>query len=500
MAYLLALDQGTTSSRAIVFDANYRIIALAQQELPQIYPQPGWVEQDPERIWLSQLETARHTLAKAGVTAHDVAALGIANQRETTLLWDRRTGEPVCNAIVWQDRRTAPLCEAIRADGYEAEVRERTGLVLDPYFSGTKLQWMLDNIVGARERAERGELAFGTVDTWLIWRLTHGRVHATDVTNASRTLLFNIHECRWDPELLALMRIPHTLLPTVHRSAAAYGQSEASVFGAPIFIGAAAGDQQAALAGHGCDRSGMIKNTYGTGCFMLMHTGARPKLSDQGLLTTCAAQTDARPSYALEGSVFVAGAAVQWLRDGLGIVGSAADIENLARSVPDCGGVYFVPALVGLGSPYWDPTARGGILGLSRGATRAHLARATLEAIAFQSAELVEVMQGTTGETITSLRVDGGASTNDLLMQIQADLLGVPVIRPHIAETTALGAAYLAGLSAGMQAPDPEVISAAHTANERVFLPSIEPSEAAARLRQWKRAVARCRNWEVRDV
>jgi glycerol kinase len=493
MAYLLALDQGTTSSRAIVFDTNGALVSMAQQEFPQIYPQAGWVEHDPEAIWQTQLETARQALAKAGLRGSDVLALGITNQRETTVLWDRANGRPLCNAIVWQDRRTADACERLKAAGHEALFRERTGLLLDPYFSGTKLACLLDTLPGARERAERGELAFGTIDTWLIWRLTGGRVHATDVSNASRTLMFNLRTQRWDDDLLALLRVPRALLPEVHPSAFDFGNCSADCFGVPVRIGGVAGDQQAALFGQGCVAPGMVKNTYGTGCFMLMHTGGDMKASRNGLLSTAAAQAGDQPAFALEGSVFVGGAVVQWLRDGLGIIQSASEVEALARSVPDSQGVHFVPAFVGLGSPYWDPFARGALFGLTRGSTRAHIARAALDSIAFQSAELLGAMQADADLPIESLRVDGGATANDLLMQIQADLLGVPVVRPKITETTALGAAYLAGLSAGVWA-DPAEIGAQWQV-ERVFDPAISRDEAATRMVRWREAVARSRGW-----
>ena len=430
MAYLLALDQGTTSSRALVFTPDGAVVAMAQQEFAQHYPRPGWVEHDPELIWQSQLRVARQALAQAGLGGRDLLGLGIANQRETTLVWDRATGRPIHNAIVWQDRRTAAACDALKAKGLEALFRERTGLLLDPYFSGTKLAWMLDTIPDARARAERGELAFGTVDTWLIWRLTGGRVHATDVTNAARTLMFDIRTRRWDDALLDYLRVPRAVLPQVFASAADFGTTEADWFGAPVRIGGVAGDQQAALFGQACTAPGMVKNTYGTGCFMLLHTGEEMTPAPQGLLTTAAAQGGGAPAYALEGSVFVAGALVQWLRDGLGIIRSSDDIEALAASVPDTAGVYLVPAFAGLGSPYWDSAARGALFGLTRGATRAHIARAALEAIAFQSAELLEAMQASAARPIAAMRVDGGATVNALLMQIQADLLGIPVVLP----------------------------------------------------------------------
>ncbi|HEY3699073.1 MAG TPA: glycerol kinase GlpK [Spongiibacteraceae bacterium] len=489
MRYILALDQGTTSSRAIVFDQDAVIRSIAQQEYRQIYPQPGWVEHDPNDIWQSQLAVARKALLDAGITARDVAAIGIANQRETTLLWDRRSGVPLGNAIVWQDRRTAELCARLKEKNYEELFRERTGLIIDPYFSGTKLAWLLDHFPNARKRAQAGELAFGTVDTWLLWQLTRGELHATDVTNAARTLLFDIHRNCWDDELLALLDIPAALLPQVLPSSALFGHTATELFGAPIAIGGVAGDQQAALFGQACHAPGMVKNTYGTGCFMLMQTGANACASNHGLLTTSAAQLNNTKAYALEGSVFIGGAVVQWLRDGLGIIQSSAEIEALALSVPDSGGVYFVPAFTGLGSPYWDPHARGGIFGLSRGSTRAHIARAALEAIGYQSAELLFAMQQDASTSIRELRVDGGAAANDLLMQHQADLLGVPVVRPQITETTALGAAYLTGLSAGIWKNIDEI--AAHWRSERVFEPIISRDEAEQRMHDWRRAVRR---------
>jgi len=491
VAFLLALDQGTTSSRAIVFDHEGRVRAMSQREFPQRYPQPGWVEHDPEEIWQSQLSTAREALSRAGLGAGDIAALGITNQRETTLVWDRASGRPVCPAIVWQDRRTANTCQWLRESGHEALFRARTGLVLDPYFSGTKLAWILDAIPGARERAERGELAFGTVDSWLLWRLSGGE-HLTDVTNASRTLLFDIHRRDWDDTILEILRIPRSLLPTVRESSADYGSTLAEHFGKPIRIGGVAGDQQAALFGQACTEPGMVKNTYGTGCFMLMHTGKQPRASAAGLLSTIAASSRGR-AYAQEGSVFVAGAAVQWLRDELRIIQSALEIESLAASVPDSGGLVFVPAFAGLGSPYWDASARGGLLGMTRGSTRAHIARAALDAIAYQSAELLGAMEQDAGMRLTGMRVDGGASVNNLLMQIQADLLGVPVIRPEVAETTALGAAYLAGLNVGVWKDESELASQWRA--ERVFEPAITRDEAEARMTRWREAVGRIRDW-----
>ncbi len=495
MAYLLALDQGTTSSRALVFTPDGAVVAMALQEFAQHYPRPGWVEHDPELIWQSQLHVARQALAQAGIGGRELLGLGIANQRETTLVWERATGRPIHNAIVWQDRRTAAACDALKARGLEALFRERTGLLLDPYFSGTKLAWLLDTIPGARARAERGELAFGTVDTWLIWRLTGGRVHATDVTNAARTLMFDIRARRWDDALLEHLRVPRAVLPQVFASAADFGTTEADWFGAPVRIGGVAGDQQAALFGQACTAPGMVKNTYGTGCFMLLHTGEEMTPAPQGLLTTAVAQGSGAPAYALEGSVFVAGALVQWLRDGLGIIQSSGDIEALAASAPDTAGVYLVPAFVGLGSPYWDPAARGALFGLTRGATRAHIARAALEAIAFQSAELLEAMQASAARPIAAMRADGGATVNALLMQIQADLLGIPVVLPHIRETTALGAAYLAGIQTGVWGSSADI--AAYWQSERVFEPTISRDEAAARMARWRDAVSRTRGWDT---
>ncbi|MDP5240304.1 glycerol kinase GlpK [Uliginosibacterium sp. 31-16] len=493
MSYLLALDQGTTSSRAVIFDARGNLVGMAQQEFPQLYPQPGWVEHDPETLWNSQLETARLALSKTGLKAREMVSIGITNQRETTLVWERSSGRPIHNAIVWQDRRTADVCARLKAEGHEALVRKRTGLLLDPYFSGTKLAWILDHVPGARKRAERGELAFGTVDSWLVWRLTHGRVHATDPSNAARTLLFDIYRNTWDDELLDLLRVPRAVLPQVQPSASDFGQTDTEWLGASIRIGGVAGDQQAALFGQACHKPGMVKNTYGTGCFMLMHTGSTLKTSSHGLLGTAAAQTSGTPAFALEGSVFIAGALVQWLRDGLGMIRSAAEIEPLARSVPNSDGVVIVPAFVGLGSPHWDPQARGALFGLTRGSTRAHVARAALDAIAFQSAELIEAMQADAGQSVEALRVDGGAISNDLLLQIQADLLGVPVIRPRVAETTALGAAYLAGITSGIWASESEV--AGQWQAERVFGPAISRDEAASRIQLWHKAVTRSRGW-----
>jgi glycerol kinase len=491
MAYVLALDQGTSSSRSIVFDAAGRVVAMAQQELPQIYPQPGWVEHDPLEIWRGQLATAREALARAGIGADQVRALGITNQRETTVLWHRKSGQPVHHAIVWQDRRAEPLCERLRAEGHEPLIRARTGLVVDAYFSGTKLAWLLEHVPGAREQAERGELAFGTVDSWLVWQLTGGAVHATDVSNASRTMLFDVHRNAWDEALLALLGIPPSLMPRVLPSSAPFGEVRASLLGAPMLIGGVAGDQQSALFGQACFREGMAKNTYGTGCFMLMHTGGRFQTSANGLITTSAAQPSARPEFAVEGSVFVGGAVVQWLRDGLRAIQGSADVQPLAESVPDAGGVMMVPAFTGLGAPYWKPHARGTITGLTRGTTVAHIARAALESIAYQSAALLQAMgrdaAAAGSAPVSELRVDGGACVNDLLMQFQADLLGIPVVRPAVTETTALGAAYLAGLAAGVWR-DTDELAALWKAGRR-FLPTLEPARAHELMQRWERAV-----------
>ncbi|HSA69000.1 MAG TPA: glycerol kinase GlpK [Burkholderiales bacterium] len=492
MKYVLALDQGTTSSRAIVFDEEGRPVSVAQREFRQIFPQPGWVEHDPKEIFSSQRETARQAVSQSGISLKDVMAVGIANQRETTILWNRQTGEPIANAIVWQDRRTAAQCAELKKAGAESLVRERTGLVIDPYFSGTKIAWLLDNVPGARARAERGELAFGTVDTWLAWQLTGNRTHVTDVSNASRTLLFNIHMNDWDAELLELMRVPRAILPEVHLSAHAFGMLPASVLGEPLVIGGMAGDQQAAMFGQVCHRAGMAKNTYGTGCFMLLHTGDKVVQSSSGLIATACAQTRGK-EFALEGSVFVGGAVVQWLRDGLEFFSSSTEVERLAASVLDSGDVYVVPAFTGLGAPYWDPAARGAIVGLTRGTTKAHIARAALESIAFQSAELLEAMQKDSQQHLSELRVDGGAAANDLLMQFQADLLGVPVVRPQVLETTALGAAYLAGLTVDLWKSREELES--HWKAERRFEPRMSASERQERISRWRDAVTRARSW-----
>jgi glycerol kinase len=491
MTYLLALDQGTSSSRSIVFDTHGRIVAMAQQELPQIYPQPGWVEHDPMVIWRDQLATARQALAQAGLQARDIHAIGITNQRETTVLWNRRSGLPVHHAIVWQDRRAESTCAALRADGRAALIQQKTGLLIDAYFSGSKLKWLLNNVPGARQQAERGELAFGTIDSWLLWQLTGGALHATDVSNASRTMLFNVHSNTWDAELLALLDIPASLMPAVHPSSAQYGQTVPELLGAAVPIGGVAGDQQSALFGQACFTAGMAKNTYGTGCFMLMHTGSTFQTSHNGMLTTSAAQISAQPQFALEGSVFVGGAVVQWLRDGLGAIRSSSEVEALAQSVPDAGGVMLVPAFTGLGAPYWQPDARGSITGLTRGSTLAHIARAALDSIAYQSAALLLAMSrdavAAGAAPVTELRVDGGACVNDLLMQFQADLLGIAVVRPAVTETTALGAAYLAGLSSGLYAGTAD-LSAMWRA-ERSFLPSMSRDQAGSLMAKWEHAV-----------
>ena len=490
MPYVLALDQGTSSSRSIVFDERGRPVAVAQREFTQHFPQPGWVEHDADEIWRTQLATAQEALARAGLAAHEVAAIGITNQRETTVLWDRATGRPLHRAIVWQCRRSEPLCAQLREAGHAERIRALTGLVVDAYFSATKLAWLLDHVPGARARAEAGELAFGTIDSWLLWQLTGGRVHATDVSNASRTMLFDIHRGQWSAELLALLRIPSAVLPALHASSHRYGECDAALLGAPLPIAGMAGDQQAALFGQGCFEAGLAKNTYGTGCFMLMHTGAQARQSTHGLITTAAAQPAAEPAYALEGSVFVGGAVVQWLRDGLKAIDSSSQVEALAASVPDSGGVVFVPAFTGLGAPYWNAQARGTITGLSRGSSVAHIARAAVESIAFQSAALLQAMQADGGQAwpVRQLRVDGGACRNDALMQFQADLLGLPVLRPQVTETTALGAAFLAGLATGVWAGTAEL--AALWQPERQFDPQQPPAWAAERMQAWTHAVA----------
>ncbi|MEO8125056.1 MAG: glycerol kinase GlpK [Burkholderiales bacterium] len=512
MTYLLALDQGTSSSRSIVFDEQGRIVAEAQREFTQIFPQLGWVEHDAMEIWTSPIATAREALANGGLKAADIRAIGITNQRETTVVWNRKSGKPIRNAIVWQDRRTEPICAELRAQGHAELIRKKTGLVIDAYFSGTKLKWMLDTVPGARAAAVRGELAFGTVDSWLMWQLSGGRIHATDVSNASRTLLFNVHDNVWDDELLRLLDIPRELLPEVHPSSHVFGETNAELLGTSLPIAGVAGDQQSALFGQACFRAGLAKNTYGTGCFMLMHTGARFLTSSNGLITTAAAQVgvigprDApagvilqdsgaapawTPEFALEGGVFIGGAVVQWLRDGLQAIPSSGEVQALAESVPDAGGVMFVPAFTGLGAPYWNAEARGTIVGLTRGSTVAHIARAALESIAFQSAALLEAMNrdavAAGAAAVSELRVDGGACVNDMLMQFQADLLGIPVVRPQVIETTALGAAYLAGLACGVYRDLDEL--AAQWQVERRFHPTLKRERAAELMQRWEHAV-----------
>lgn len=491
MTYLLALDQGTSSSRSIVFDRDGRVVTMAQREFRQIYPQPGWVEHDPRDLWQTQLDTAREALKQAGLRADQIAAVGITNQRETTVVWNRKTGEPVYNAIVWQDRRAESTCAELRDRDLSDTVLKKTGLRIDAYFSGTKLKWILDNVPGARAQAERGELAFGTVDSWLIWQLAGNGRHVTDVSNASRTMLFNVHTREWDDELLAMLDVPRSLMPEALPSSAAFGRMNAEWLGAPLEIGGVAGDQQSALFGQACFTAGMAKNTYGTGCFMLMQTGERFQVSENGLITTAAAQPAGPQHYALEGSVFIGGAVVQWLRDGLHAIKSSSEVQALAESVPDAGGVVLVPAFTGLGAPYWQPDTRGSITGLTRGSTIAHIARAALESIAFQSAALLDAMardaQAAGGVPVSELRVDGGACANNLLMQIQADLLGIPVVRPAVIETTALGAAYLAGLHSGVYGGLDELSKQWRA--ERTFHPTLSRERAAEKMAQWEHAV-----------
>jgi len=494
MQAILALDQGTTSSRGIVFDHDGSILAVAQQEFQQIFPQSGWVEHDANEIWRTQLETARSALAKAGLEASDIAAIGITNQRETTLIWDRKTGEPIHNAIVWQDRRTSEFCDGLKAAGHSELIQERAGLVIDAYFSGSKVRWLLDNVPGARERAERGELCFGTMDSWLVWKLTNGARHIMDASNASRTMLYNLRG-DWDDDLLGILGVPRALLPDVRPSSEVY--AETTLFGAPIKIAGIAGDQQAALFGQNCFERGMAKNTYGTGSFMLMNIGCEPHISKHKLLTTVAWQLGGKTEYALEGSVFIGGAVVQWLRDGLGIIKHASDVEKLAATVPSSGGVYLVPAFAGLGAPHWDQYARGTITGITRGTTAAHLARAALDGIAFQVADVLEVMKQDSCIAIEGLRVDGGASANDLLMQFQADILQAPVVRPKVIETTALGAAYLAGLAVGFWKDTADVSRSWQV--DRTFEPQMSADKAAHRRARWSQALSRARDWESHE-
>jgi glycerol kinase len=492
--YILALDQGTTSSRAIVFGHDGRSIAAAQQEFEQILPAPGLVEHDPEAIWSSQLEVGRQALKTARLTAGDIAAVGVTNQRETTILWERATGKPVANAIVWQSRVSAPICEQLKSDGLEKMFRDKTGLVIDAYFSGTKIKHLLDSVEGLRNRARAGEILFGTVDTWLIWRLTGGKRHVTDLSNASRTLIFNIHKLDWDDELLQVLDIPRAMLPEVLPSSGILGETTAECFGAPVPIAGCAGDQQAATFGQACFDVGSAKNTYGTGCFLLLNTGHQPVASRNKLLTTIGWGLGGKVTYCLEGSVFIAGAVVQWLRDGLRIIKKSVDIERLAGSVSDSHGVYLVPAFVGLGAPYWDPYARGSIFGITRGTTEAHIARAAIESMAFQSRDLLEAMQRDAGVQLTELKVDGGASVNDQLMQFQADILGATVRRPKIAETTALGAAYLAGLAVGYWSGLDEIVN--NWVLDRQFKPAMPAAERDRRYAMWKKAVERALDWE----
>jgi len=493
VAFLMALDQGTTSSRAIIFDDGGAIVASAQREFSQHYPRPGWVEHDPVEIWETQVGVATLALKNARLGSGDIAAIGIANQRETTVVWERATGRPICSAIVWQDRRTAAVCDRLRADGYEPLIRSKTGLVPDAYFSGTKIAWILDHIPRARKIAEQGRLAFGTIDSWLIWNLTAGARHLTDCSNASRTMLFNIHTGGWDDELLRILNVPRAILPEIHSSSEVYGETCSPAFPVPIPIGGAAGDQQAALFGQMCTGPGMVKNTYGTGCFMLMNTGTTPIASANRLLTTVAWKIGDKTDYALEGSVFIGGAVVQWLRDGLGIIRSSADVEALAREVEDTEGLYLVPAFAGLGAPHWDPYARGILIGITRGTKAAHIARAALESIAYQSLDLLHCMTADAGIKIGELRVDGGATANDTLMQFQADILGVPVARPPVRETTALGAVYLAGLAVGCWKGVDEI--SRRVPVEKRFLPMMGREEVDRLTRGWRRALERSRNW-----
>lgn len=497
MKYILALDQGTTSSRAILFDHTGSIKDVAQEEFDQIFPKPGWVEHNAEQIWDTQSRVAKAVLKKAGCSSSDVAAIGITNQRETTVVWDRRTGKPIFNAIVWQDRRTAGFCDELKAGGHQDLIRKKTGLVIDAYFSGTKVRWILNNVEGARDLANAGHLAFGTIDSWLVWHLTGGKRHITDVTNASRTLLYNIHNGDWDDELLALLDVPRNMLPEVCSSSEVYGHTSASMFDTSIPISGIAGDQQAALFGQMCTSEGMVKNTYGTGCFMLMNTGEKAVESTNNLLTTVAWKIGESTHYALEGSIFIAGAVVQWLRDGLGIISSSKEIESLAKSVPDNGGIYIVPAFAGLGAPHWDQYARGTIAGITRGTTRAHFARAALEGIAYQVDDVLEAMEADSGLKLTEMRVDGGAAANDLLMQFQADMLQVPVLRPKVLETTALGAAYLAGLAVGFWDSQEEI--ARQWQIDQRYEPNMDKNAVGTLKKGWQKALEKSKDWAERD-
>ena len=491
--YVMALDAGTTSNRCILFDKSGKIISIAQKEFTQYFPQPGWVEHDADEIWSTQLGVAVEAMSKVGASAEDIAAIGITNQRETAIVWDKKTGEPVCRAIVWQCRRTAAYCDQLKEQGYTDMIREKTGLIIDAYFSGTKIRWILDHVEGAREKAEKGELLFGTVETWLIWKLTKGRVHVTDYSNASRTMLFNINTLEWDQEILDLLRIPKAMLPEPMPSSCVYGHTDPSYFGGPIPIGGAAGDQQSALFGQVCFHPGAAKNTYGTGCFLLMNTGEKPVFSQNGLVTTIAWGLDGKVEYALEGSIFVAGAAIQWLRDEMRLIDSAADSEYMAGKVKDTNGCYVVPAFTGLGAPHWDPYARGTIVGITRGVNKYHIIRATLESLAYQVNDVLGAMEADSGIPLTSLRVDGGASANDFLMQTQADIIGAPVKRPRCIETTAMGAAYLAGLATGYWKSREEVKE--NWAIDQVFEPAIDEEERKQKIKGWNKAVRCSYHW-----
>lgn len=496
--YILSLDQGTTSSRAIIFDKKGTMVATAQKEFTQFFPQPGWVEHDANEIWSTQLGVATEAVLKAGLTIHDIAAIGITNQRETTVVWDRDTHLPICPAIVWQDRRTAAWCDELKKDGSAETIRKKTGLVTDAYFSATKIKWILEHVEGARDKAQRGELCFGTIDSWLLWKLTNGKVHATDVSNASRTLLYNIHTLQWDQDLLQLFGIPENMLPQVRSSSEIYGHTENILTAASVPVSGIAGDQQSALFGQMCTAPGMVKNTYGTGCFMLMNTGTTPVVSKNNLLTTIAWKIKGEVNYALEGSVFVGGAVVQWLRDGLKIIQTSADVEALALKVEDTGGVYFVPAFTGLGAPYWNPHARGIIAGITRGSTQAHIARAAIESIAFQSMDLLKAMEADAGLPIREVRVDGGATINNQLMQFQSDILDSQVVRPQVTETTALGAAYLAGLAVGYWSSIEELQQ--YWQKDKTFLPTMTDEKRNELQKNWKRAVKAAQAWVVEDV
>ena len=491
--YVMALDAGTTSNRCILFDKSGKIISIAQKEFTQYFPQPGWVEHDADEIWSTQLGVAVEAMSKIGASAEDIAAIGITNQRETAIVWDKKTGEPVCRAIVWQCRRTAAYCDQLKEQGYIDMIREKTGLIIDAYFSGTKIRWILDHVEGAREKAEKGELLFGTVETWLIWKLTKGRVHVTDYSNASRTMLFNINTLEWDQEILDLLQIPKAMLPEPMPSSCVYGHTDPSYFGGPIPIGGAAGDQQSALFGQVCFHPGAAKNTYGTGCFLLMNTGEKPVFSQNGLVTTIAWGLDGKVEYALEGSIFVAGAAIQWLRDEMRLIDSAADSEYMAGKVKDTNGCYVVPAFTGLGAPHWDPYARGTIVGITRGVNKYHIIRATLESLAYQVNDVLGAMEADSGIPLTSLRVDGGASANDFLMQTQADIIGAPVKRPRCIETTAMGAAYLAGLATGYWKSREEVKE--NWAIDQVFEPAIDEEERKQKIKGWNKAVRCSYHW-----